>query len=81
MNDAVPLVSNVSFLLPALTATVIEASYDPQVSVATFTPFSKTVTSNDEYLKCLLVGLSNLRASGISPYGSSPKSVNLDLVN
>jgi hypothetical protein len=72
MNDAVPLVSNVSFLLPALTATVIEASYDPQVSVATFTPFSKTVT---------FVGLSNLRASGISPYGSSPKSVNLDLVN
>jgi hypothetical protein len=46
MKDAVPLVSSVSFLEPALTATVIDARGEPHVSVATLTPFSKTVTSN-----------------------------------
>jgi hypothetical protein len=81
MKEAVPLVSNVSLREPALTATVIEARLDPHVSVATLTPFVNYVTPFGYGIMMLLAGLSNLRASGIWPKGSSPKSVNLDLVN
>lgn len=44
MNEATPLVSNVSFLVPALTATVMLAKLESLYSVATLTPLSRVVT-------------------------------------
>lgn len=71
-NWAVPELSNVSYLVPALTHTEIEANGDKLFSVATFTPFANVVKLN---------GKSNSNASGIMPCGNSPKSVNFALEN
>jgi hypothetical protein len=72
MKFDTPEDSNVSNLEPAFTATVNEANGELYYSDTTLKPLSNLVKA---------LGLSYLRASGISPAGNSPKSTNADFEN